>query len=143
MAQRNRLRFVAGIFVILTAVVWLALSGFRGSRSYYYTIEEIEEGVTTAAGERIRVGGVVAEGSIEWTGEGLHFRLTQGERVLPVAYRGDAPVPDTFKGGSNAVIEGVFGGDGTFEASRIQAKCASKYEAKYAGTKTMDKTGNR
>ena len=143
MARQNRFRFVAGIIVILTAVVWLALSGFRGSRSYYYTIEEIEEGVAAGAGERIRVGGVVAEGSIEWTGDGLRFYLTQGERVLPVAYRGDAPVPDTFKGGSNAVVEGVFGEDDIFEASRIQAKCASKYEAKYAGNRTPDKTGNR
>ena len=46
-------------------------------------------------------------------------------------YRGKDPVPDTFRDGSEAIVTGLMGGDGIFLAKKIQAKCASKYEAEY------------
>jgi cytochrome c-type biogenesis protein CcmE len=39
-------------------------------------------------------------------------------------------LPDTFKSGAQALADGKLGHDGVFRASRIQAKCASKYESK-------------
>ncbi len=51
-------------------------------------------------------------------------------RVLNVVYTGTDPLPDTFKDNAQALADGRFGPDGIFEASKIQAKCASKYEAK-------------
>ena len=33
--------------------------------------------------------------------------------------------------GSKAVVEGSLAQDGVFQARRIEAKCASKYEAEY------------
>jgi hypothetical protein len=40
------------------------------------------------------------------------------------------PLPDTFRDGAQALADGEMGRDGVFHASKIQAKCASKYEAK-------------
>ncbi|NWG14640.1 MAG: cytochrome c maturation protein CcmE, partial [Acidobacteria bacterium] len=42
-----------------------------------------------------------------------------------------AVVPDTFKGGAKAVVEGTVSDDGVLLARHIEAKCASKYEAEY------------
>ncbi len=39
-------------------------------------------------------------------------------------------VPDTFKEGSDVVVTGSFDDKGSFVATEILAKCASKYEAK-------------
>ena len=57
------------------------------------------------------------------------FRLAQDASVLPVAYVGSDTLPDTFVGGAQAIIEGDYSPDGTFRADKIQAKCASKYQA--------------
>lgn len=122
-------RFLIAAVVVVGTVVWLAFTGFEESKAYYRTVEEVQAG--EAADRRLKVGGDVEEGSIEWKDDGLHFRLTQEEHVLPVRYRGADPVPDTFKDGSQAVVEGKIGADGVLEAVKIQAKCASKYEAEY------------
>jgi cytochrome c-type biogenesis protein CcmE len=124
-------KFLFGGVLIVGAVAWLAVTGFQESKAYYRTVEEVLAKRETLVGERLKVGGVVEEGSIAWEGEELRFRLRQGEMALPVVYRGESPVPDTFKDGSEAVVEGKVGPGGALEAVKIQAKCASKYEAEY------------
>ena len=49
---------------------------------------------------------------------------------LKVAYTGSEPLPDTFKDGAQALADGKLDRDQVFHAAKIQAKCASKYEAK-------------
>src|SRR5262245_27748693 len=80
---------------------------------------------------RLRVAGTVVPGSIEHQGFQTRFRIEQAGTVIPVLYTGKDPLPDTFKDESQAVVEGTYHRDGTFEAGKVQAKCASKYEAKY------------
>jgi cytochrome c-type biogenesis protein CcmE len=80
--------------------------------------------------ERLRVAGDVAGGSIQRTNGQVQFMLTQDKRQLKVAYTGSDPLPDTFRDGAQALADGRMGRDGVFHASKIQAKCASKYEAK-------------
>jgi cytochrome c-type biogenesis protein CcmE len=38
-------------------------------------------------------------------------------------------LPDTFKDGAQAIVDGDYSVDGGFRAEKIQAKCASKYQA--------------
>ena len=47
-----------------------------------------------------------------------------------MAYTGSDPLPDTFRDGAQALADGKLDKDGVFRAAKIQAKCASKYEAK-------------
>ena len=84
-----------------------------------------------AYGKRLRVGGDVAAGSIQRVGNEVRFTLTQDNNSnLKVAYTGTDPLPDTFKDGAQALADGKLDKDGVFRASKIQAKCASKYEVK-------------
>jgi cytochrome c-type biogenesis protein CcmE len=55
--------------------------------------------------------------------------LEEQGKKLPVSYVGRDPLPDTFKDGAQALVEGRVTPDGTFVAEQVQAKCASKYEA--------------
>jgi cytochrome c-type biogenesis protein CcmE len=60
----------------------------------------------------------------------VQFVLVQDKRRLKVAYTGRDPLPDTFKDGAQALADGKLDTDGVFRTKQIQAKCASKYEAK-------------
>jgi cytochrome c-type biogenesis protein CcmE len=123
----RKLKFGIGIAIILGIVAWEAVSGFQQSKTYYVTVQELTGGKT--ARQHIRVGGLVADGSIERHGESLTFRLQQGAESIPVKYVGTDTLPDTFKGGAQTIIEGNYTKDGEFLAENIQAKCASKYQA--------------
>jgi cytochrome c-type biogenesis protein CcmE len=124
-------KFAALIVVVIGTLVWLATAGMSENKTYYKTITELSQMGDKAYGQRIRVGGDVASGSIQRVGNEVQFTLTQDNNTkLKVAYAGTDPLPDTFKDGAQALADGKLGKDGVFRAQKIQAKCASKYEAK-------------
>lgn len=129
--MNKKLKFGMGIGVILAVVAWEAISGFQQSKTYYVTVSELVSG---RARHRVRVGGVVAPGSIERRGGRVSFRLAQDAHSVPVVYVGSDTLPDTLVDGSQAIIEGDYSRDGEFRAEHIQAKCASKYQAAPPGS---------
>ena len=116
--------------LIVGALVWLAMGGISETKTYYKTIAELQQMGGSAHGHRLRVGGDVQPGSIAKNGAQVRFTLHQDAKVLNVVYTGSDPLPDTFKDNAQALADGRMGPDGVFQASKIQAKCASKYEAK-------------
>ena len=137
--KRKNYRLLFGVVAVVAAMVYFGLSGFEEGKAYYKTIEELNAMGENAYGKRIKVAGIVTDGTIVRLGKDLHFRLEQEELNLPCVYTGSAPVPDTFKGGVEAVCEGKIREDGTFEAKKIQAKCASKYESEYGTAQASGK----
>ncbi len=130
--MKRQLRFAVGIGVILVAIAYFAFAGYQEGKAYYSTIDELNVMGERAEGKRLRVAGIVEPGSIVRDGKDVSFTLTQDEtHTLAVRYSGSQPVPDTFKDGSEAIVEGERLKDGSFDADHIQAKCASKYEAEY------------
>lgn len=118
------------ITVILGALVWLAVGGAKDNQAYFKTVGEVLDMGEKARDKRIRVGGDVVAGSIVRTGGEVKFDIVFDNKKLPVVYSGVSPLPDTFKDGAQALADGKLGSDGVFHATQIQAKCASKYEAK-------------
>jgi cytochrome c-type biogenesis protein CcmE len=133
--MKRQFRFAIGIGVVLVAIAYFAFAGYNESKAYYRTIQEVAAMGPSVEGKRLRVAGLVKEGTIERDGTQVSFMLTQDVdstlHTMQVRYIGSAPVPDTFKDRAEAVVEGKCLPDGTFEADHIQAKCASKYEAEY------------
>jgi cytochrome c-type biogenesis protein CcmE len=123
-------KFAALIVIVIGTLAWLAASGMSGSQTYYKSISEMDQMGGNAYGKRLRVGGDVAAGSIQRVGKEVQFLLTQDKLTLKVAYTGSEPLPDTFRDGAQALADGKLDHDGVFRAGKIQAKCASKYEAK-------------
>jgi len=123
-------KFIALIVVIVGTLVWLAVGGISESKTYYKTIEELGQMGNDAQGKRLRVAGDVESGSIVRTGRQVAFTLHQDDVRLKVIYDGAEPLPDTFRDGAQALADGKMSEDGVFRATKIQAKCASKYEAK-------------
>ncbi|HLE21367.1 MAG TPA: cytochrome c maturation protein CcmE [Vicinamibacteria bacterium] len=126
----KKLKFIAGTALILGSVLWLAISGFEEGKAYYQTVSELKSMGSRAEGVRLRVGGIVVPGSIVRREGAVEFQISQDNQILPVRYVGKGPLPDTLVDRAEALAEGHYR-DGSFEASMVQAKCASKYEAAY------------
>jgi cytochrome c-type biogenesis protein CcmE len=123
-------KFAALIAVVVGTLAWLATTGMNETKTYYKTISELGQMGNQAYGKRLRVGGDVESGSIQRAGNQVRFVLVQDKMKLQVAYTGTDPLPDTFRDGAQALADGKLDQDGVFRAAKIQAKCASKYEAK-------------
>ncbi len=122
-------KFLIGGIIIFIAIGCLGYAGFMRSAAYYYTVSEFMEHRDSVDSEIVRINGQVAPGSVEQVdgGNTIRFTIVEGEDSLPVVFRGI--VPDTFKVGSEVVVEGYLDSGGMFEASTIMPKCASKYES--------------
>lgn len=123
-------KFAILVAAIVGTLAWLAVGGINETKTYYKEIKEIAAMGDRAQQERLRVGGDVETGSIVRHGKEVHFVLKQDALRMKVVYDGLDPLPDTFRDGSQALADGKLRPDGVFHANKIQAKCASKYEAK-------------
>lgn len=124
-----RTKFAIGSGIILVALACLAYAGYTQSRTYYHTIAELSLLRGSALRHRMRVSGDVRPGSIVRFPGRVDFVLEEQGNSLNVSYAGRDPLPDTFKDGAQALVEGRMMPDGRFVAEQVQAKCASKYEA--------------
>jgi cytochrome c-type biogenesis protein CcmE len=122
-------KFLIGSGIIVVTLLSLAYVGFTQSKTYYHTISELPTLSTPQLHQRMRVSGNVRAGSISHVDGRIDFVLEEQGKVLPVSYVGSDPLPDTFKDGAQALVEGRLQPEGGFVAEQVQAKCASKYEA--------------
>jgi len=127
--MKARGKFIVGSGIILATLLLLAYVGFTQSKTYYHTISELAALQGSALHQRMRVSGNVRAGSISHLDGRVDFGLEESGKELPVSYIGRDPLPDTFKGGAQALVEGRLMPQGGFRAEQVQAKCASKYEA--------------
>ena len=127
-----RLKFVLGGLVIVGALVWLGFVGFQESKAYYITVDEFNGLHADNQGKTFKVAGDVVDGSIDRGKTPMEFLICSSPgKNMKVQYIGKDVIPDTFKDGSKAVVEGNVGPGGVFQAKHIEAKCASKYETEY------------
>lgn len=132
--MKARGKFLVGSGIIIATLLVLAYVGFTQSKTYYHTISELPTLSAPALHQRMRVSGNVRAGSISHADGRINFVLEEQGRGLPVSYVGRDPLPDTFKDGAQALVEGRLMPQGEFVAEQVQAKCASKYEATPPGT---------
>jgi cytochrome c-type biogenesis protein CcmE len=126
MRGRNRQILIGGV-VILAAVGYLVWTGTQQALVYFYTPSEIQAKEGERMGKRIRLGGLVVEGSLTHVPESLDyaFLLTDGGARVPVRFKGIPP--DLFQEGAGAIVEGQMGADGVFNADLIMAKHNEEY----------------
>ena len=126
-------KFLVGSAIIVVTLSALAYVGYTQSKTYYHTIGELSTLPASELHQRMRVSGNVRSGSISHRDGRIDFVLEEQGQALPVSYVGTDPLPDTFKDGAQALVEGRLATGGGFVAEQVQAKCASKYEASPTG----------
>jgi cytochrome c-type biogenesis protein CcmE len=137
--RRDRNFYVVVTVVVLVAgLVYLAVSGLGSGSRWDLTVSQAvgRMGEFKAADVRVR-GTMVDDSLVRMPGEkfGVTFAMfTDGDRIH-VDYFDKAP--DPLVNGAEVTVEGKFKQDGRFLATRVFAKCPSKYEGKakpgYAG----------
>jgi len=129
--HKRALLIVAAIAVISVAAL-LILNALNSNIALYVTPSDVAAG-KAPKGQAFRIGGMVKEGSVKRDGLTVHFVITDMAKDIPVAYTGI--LPDLFKEGKGAVIQGRIDSKGEFIASEVLAKHDENYmppEAKHA-----------
>lgn len=129
--MKPRSKFLLGGLLVLGTAGYLMASSIKETAVYYLTPGELATKVRqdpTLVETGVKVGARVVPGSIVRApgGREVAFRMTDGAQTYPVVYRG--LIPDTFTDSVDVVVEGRLGHDGTFRATTLLAKCASRYE---------------
>ena len=120
--KRMRIIFIScGISVLLVTTIIL-LVAFRSGIEFYKSPTQLLE--VKDASIRLRVGGLVLEGSVESTGVNNSFVITDGNNEVEVKFVG--VLPDLFAEGRGVIVRGQFK-DNVFVASQVLAKHDEKY----------------
>jgi len=122
--RRRRFSLIAVALAMLGLAVGLALYALSGSIVFFHTPSEVADGVV-APGARVRIGGLVKEGSVTRSDARIEFVITDTAKEVKVAYQGI--VPDLFREGQGVVAEGVLRPDHSLDADNVLAKHDERY----------------
>jgi cytochrome c-type biogenesis protein CcmE len=124
--RRRRLILILLALAALGIAAALVLLALRENLQHFVSPSDIHAG-KAAIGQRIRIGGIVEEGSLQRNGESLdaHFVVTDRFKTTRVHYRGI--LPDLFREGQSVVATGQLTSADQFEADEVLAKHDEKY----------------
>jgi len=145
---RKKTKFYVAIAVIIGVMGALIYFTTTSSAVYYMKPSELISKVKKDKAiheDRVRIGGLVVDEEFDGDNVGRKwiFHLTdergdvknklvmisidkaKKDETIEVKY--DGIVPDTFKAGGMAIVEGKYNEDGEFIADQLIAKCPSKY----------------
>lgn len=129
MSKRGkRFLFIVVAVATLGVAAGLVLYALRDNVSLYYTPTQVFN-KEAPVDHTFRIGGLVAKHSVKREKDGLtvRFVVTDLAKSIPVVYKGI--LPDLFKEGTGAVVEGKLEKDGVFHASNVLAKHSANYKA--------------
>lgn len=121
---------VSAIVLMVTASVSLMLYSLNQNIDLFYTPSEIvngKDGKKPVMGQRLRVGGLVVEGSVVHDEKELavSFNLVDTGPVITVVYKG--LLPDLFREGQGIVATGKLTDEYTIMADEVLAKHDEEY----------------
>lgn len=134
--KQKRLTVIGGGMAFLGLAMLLTFVALGQKASYFYMPGDLAER-PVADGQRIRLGGLVAEGSIRrGGGTEVDFAVTDGTETVKVVYNGI--LPDLFRENQGVITEGAFVG-GVFTADSVLAKHDENYMPKEVADSLKEK----
>ncbi|WP_130471444.1 cytochrome c maturation protein CcmE [Candidatus Magnetaquicoccus inordinatus] len=126
-SQNRRWLLIGSLLVVGGALLTLVFTSFTGALVYFYTPSEIKAKGNELQGRKVRIGGMVQEGSLlrEPGSQKMRFMVVDNSERLPVQYEG--MTPDLFREGQGVIVEGVWRSGETFQAATILAKHSEDY----------------
>jgi cytochrome c-type biogenesis protein CcmE len=125
--KRLRLYLVLATLVVLGGAAALVLRALDQELVFFRSPTEIAAD-RPAAGQQIRLGGLVETGTVKKEGELVAFSVTDLTNNVQVTYRG--LLPDLFREGQGVVAEGRLNAAGGFDADTVLAKHDENYMPK-------------
>lgn len=123
--KQKRMVLIGGAVGVLCVAAILVMFALRDTIVFFYTPSDVVE-KQLAPGTRFRIGGLVADGSVErGIGTSVRFTITDTLQTVPVAFEGI--LPDLFREGQGVVAEGKLDSSGQFIADTVLAKHDENY----------------
>ena len=130
--RHKRAVIIVAALIAIGVAALLILNALNSNIALYVTPSEVAAG-KAPQGQAFRIGGMVRDGSLRRDGLTVHFVINDLVKDIQVAYT--CILPDLFKEGKGAVIQGRMNANGEFIASEVLAKHDENYmppEAKHA-----------
>ena len=121
---QKRGAIIAGALIALGTASALVLNALNSNIALYVTPTEVLDG-KAPEGRAFRIGGLVKPGSLRREELTSHFVITDTVKDINVSYTG--LLPDLFKEGKGAVVQGKLEAGGQFKASEVLAKHDENY----------------
>jgi len=137
--NRKAIQIGASVLLIGGSLTYLLSSSMSEQIEYFHPADAVLARSAELQGQRIRMGGKVAGGSIFQKKGTVEYQFEvqpipammkhpeMAQKTVTVRFTGI--VADTFKDDADVIVTGTLRPDGVFEAKDLLAKCPSKYEA--------------
>ena len=135
--QKRSWGLLAGVLALGAGVLLFVFNSGEDAVVYSYQVDELKAQAADLGDRQVRVQGMLVSGTLTRRDEPCEYRFmmqkagVQGAEPLKVQYA-QCVVPDTFRDVKGVEVEvtaeGRLAEDGHLEASKIFAKCPSKYE---------------
>lgn len=130
--RHKRAALILGGLAAIGVATAFVMNALDSNIALYVTPTEVAAG-KAPQGKAFRIGGMVKDGSLKRDNLTVHFVITDTAKDIPVAYTGI--LPDLFKEGKGAVVQGRLDPAGNFSATEVLAKHDENYmppEAQHA-----------
>lgn len=124
--RRKRLGIILFIAAGLSVAIGLTLFALSQNIDLFYTPTQVAAG-EVSPGDRVRIGGMVKEGSVVSAQDSLQVRFATTDYAHDVDVHYEGILPDLFREGQGVVVEGSIDSNGVFQASRVLAKHDENY----------------
>ena len=133
MRRRTRLFMFVAFAVAAIAFIVIAAGGINKNLVYYWTPTDLHAAGDKAYGASIRLGGMVAPGSVKGrTGtSGVEFDVKDATGIVHVKSAGVPP--QMFRENIGVVVEGTMTRSGYFQCNRLMVSHNNEYKAPKAG----------
>ena len=125
--KKARSRIIILMFLLVSAVVvvFVVLKSLEENVVYFFSPTEIYNKENISFNKKIRVGGLVKEGSVTNNQTSVNFIVTDLNNEIIVSYSGS--LPNLFSEGKGVVAEGKLKDKKYFIADKILAKHDENY----------------
>jgi cytochrome c-type biogenesis protein CcmE len=124
--RKKTLGIIIFIATALSVAIGLSLYALSSNIDLFFTPTQIAAG-EVMPGQRIRVGGMVKEDSVQHSEQELQVNFIATDYAHDVNVQYNGILPDLFREGQGIVAEGSISPGGQFVASRVLAKHDENY----------------
>ena len=128
MVSKNARSRIITLFLLLVCavvIIFVVLKSLEENVVYFFSPTEIYNNENISFNKKIRIGGLVKEGSLADNQTMINFVVTDLNKEIIVSYNGS--LPNLFSEGKGVVVEGKLKDKKYFVADKILAKHDENY----------------
>ena len=122
---KSKIFFLIITLILSFVIIFLIFRSLEENVVYFFSPTEIYNKTDVSLNKKIRLGGLVKEGSLKQTGILINFIITDLKNEIIVSYNGQ--IPNLFSEGKGVVAEGKLEDKKYFIADKILAKHDENY----------------